>query len=153
TDRTLSGTFECSLPEGDSPSYFAVFPDGERTVSGTKTQRVARPTTLPSPEYFVKRVSAECWGEAHVAAVVRAPRSADVVGDEQRERNEDPDETPRACFRGPVGRVRPGGFVRVVVASEGPLAARDGRAVYRLALPSGKLRELSLSVQADEALA
>src|SRR5206468_1462502 len=65
----------------------------------------------------------------------------------------DEDEAPADCFRGAVGRVRPGGFVRVVVASEGALPVRDGKAAYRFTLPACKLEDLSFSLQADEALA
>ena len=51
-----------------------------------------------------------------------------------------------------VGRVRAGGMIRVVVASEGPLPVRADKATYRFSLPTCKVYDLSFSLQVDEAL-
>src|SRR5262245_3006333 len=77
--KALTGTFECSLPEGESPSYFAVFPDDDRSHPKNKSPRPANIPTLPSPDAFVKRISVDCWGEPRRAVVVRAPGPTDPL--------------------------------------------------------------------------
>lgn len=150
TREVQSGTFECSLPQGDSPSYFAVFPGGQGGLREEKAQ--PRPVRLPSPERLVRNTSKECWGEPRCAAVVAAQRkSTESTADVPLALGAD--EAPQANFRAAIGRVRPGTLIRVVVASEGALPVHAGKASYRFSLPACKVNDLGFSLQVDEALA
>jgi hypothetical protein len=149
-NEVLSGTFEYTLPEGDSPSYFAVFPGGDGRRREEKPHAEAPPVSLPSPERLVQSVSRECWGEPRRAAVAAVPAGREPAEDAQPTKA--PGE-PRPNFRGSVGLVRKKSLIRVVVASEGALRVRAGKAVYRFALPKCEVHDLSFSLQVDEALA
>src|SRR5262249_48962679 len=110
--------------------------------------------TLPDPEQLVAQIDPSCWGQPRKAVVVPAPRGAEATVDPAPLAVNDSGEGPPAnCFRGPVGVVAPGVFVRVVLAYEEAVPLRDGKLHYRLPLPTCKLAELSVSLQADESLA
>jgi hypothetical protein len=143
--RPLSGTFEHTLPDGASPCCFTLFPGSSgRGASASPSTDQAAPPTLPDPDQYVHSVSRDCWGE---------PCTARVVGVESLARQVPRSGTPADCFRCPVGPVRPGGFMRVVLAYEEVLPLRDGKLVYRYRLPAHRVAEVSFTLQADASLA
>ncbi|MFO0843767.1 MAG: hypothetical protein U0797_15460 [Gemmataceae bacterium] len=157
-DRPLTGTFEMAVPDGGSPSYFALFPGNKTNTEGatwpkdvTRSPAPAR-VALPTPEEAMKQVDPSCWGRPRVGCIVPVPAAPEEPADPGPLAADSPGRA-RATFRGPVGTILPRAHVCVLVAYEETLPFHDGRLVYRYPLPETKLYDLAVVVQADAALA
>lgn len=155
-DHPIDGTFEYPLPDGASPSYFALFPGGgnspQAAIAPVAGQALApRPTALPTPAEAAARVSTECWGQPRTARVV--PQAADpdvieVAGFPMPAEFPVPAPTSPS-FRGRIGSVPAKAMIRVLFAFEETLPLRNGKVAYTHRLPSCTLQTLSVAVQAD----
>lgn len=149
--RPVSGTFEYTLPDGASPSYFTLFP-GHQAAPPPAERRPHRPLPLPpvvlDPEPFVDRIDPCCWGTPRRASVVRVHREASPATEPNVRRGATEDPSGNG-FQGPIGQVPPGAFIRVVLAYEEVLPIRNGRVQYRYLLPASGNPEGSIKLQAD----
>ncbi len=158
-DRQLEGTFEYPLPSGASPSYFAMFSGQARDTPPAlfTPHRGAPPIPEDAlahmkPGEVARQVSSLDWGKLQEAHVVSRQKALETYEDTVRTKI-DPALLEYAggnTFSGRVFPISAKGYSRVLLAYEELLPATDDSVQYRFALPTGKLKELQFTLQADE---
>jgi hypothetical protein len=161
--HSASGLFEFPLPDGASPSFFALFP-GNKTNSTAKVvmvphtgspRRMARPNLL-APREVMRTIDPCCWGEAKPARIVQIDPGLDEPT-EPREGLSTTQETtgqaPLGTFRGRIGAILPGAHIRILMAYEETIPLQQGKLVYQYRLPTCQLADLSVTLQTDHRLA
>src|SRR5262249_9896055 len=104
-----------------------------------------------TPAQVARRIDTSDWGKLQEARLV-APEKAAEVYEEITRRRIDPALLEYASgntFRGRVFPIQPKGYNRVLIAYEETLPVVSERLVYRCALPTCKVEELSFSLHAS----
>ncbi len=162
-DEAVDAVFEFPLPDGASPSFFALYPgnqDAPVGVAKTDASETPYSTDPPqpgvrSPAEALRKIDPACWGAPRVARVIPVPADLAARPEARPPRASHPGSSATAvnAFRGRIGTILPGGKIRILFAYEETLPVRDGKLTYEYALPTCRLYTLSVALQAAARLA